>query len=189
MLFDGTSLDGWAKIGPGNFVIEDHLLRTEGGMGLLWYTREKFGNCVIRVEYKVANASSNSGVFVRIAAEPADPGFAVHHGYEIQILDNADEFHRTGAVYTFSPTKPGAAKPPGEWNTMEITLDKAKILVTLNGQQITAFDPATAKIPPRKESSDPQLGPRAEVGYLGLQNHSDKDPVWFRKVSVRPLNR
>ena len=189
VLFDGMSLDGWAKIGPGRFVIEDHLLRTEGGMGLLWYTRQKFGNCVIRVEYKVANENSNSGVFVRIAAEPADPGFAVHHGYEIQIQDNNDEFHRTGAVYSISPAKAGAAKRPGEWNTMEITLNGDRISVSLNGQEITRFDPATAKIPPRKESWEPQLGPRPEVGHIGLQNHSDKDTVWFRKVSVRPLNR
>ena len=116
-------------------------------------------------------------------------GFAVHHGYEIQIQDNNDEFHRTGAVYSISPAKAGAAKRPGEWNTMEITLNGDRISVSLNGQEITRFDPATAKIPPRKESWEPQLGPRPEVGYIGLQNHSDKDTVWFRKVSVRPLNR
>jgi Domain of Unknown Function (DUF1080) len=156
-------------------------------MGLLWYTREKFRNCVIRVEYKVATETSNSGIFVRISGEPADPWFAVHHGYEIQIQDKADDFHRTGAVYSISPAKSGAARPAGEWNAVEITLDAAKILVTLNGRQITAFDPATAKIPPRKESWEPQLTPRAEAGYIGLQNHSDKDTVWFRKVTVRPL--
>ena len=51
-LFDGHSLDGWDHVGPGKFVVEDGLLRTQDGMGLLWYTREKFGDCVIRVIYK-----------------------------------------------------------------------------------------------------------------------------------------
>ena len=35
-------------------MVEDGVLRTEGGMGLLWYSREKLGNCVIRVVYKTA---------------------------------------------------------------------------------------------------------------------------------------
>ena len=94
-----------------------------------------------------------------------------------------------GMLDTWVPAKAGAAKRPGEWNTMEITLNGDRISVSLNGQEITRFDPATAKIPPRKESWEPQLGPRPEVGHIGLQNHSDKDTVWFRKVSVRPLNR
>ncbi len=43
-LFNGKDLEGWKHVGPGSFQIEDGLLKTEGGMGLLWYTREKFGN-------------------------------------------------------------------------------------------------------------------------------------------------
>lgn len=34
-LFDGKTLDGWEHIGPGKMVLEDGVLRTEGGMGLL----------------------------------------------------------------------------------------------------------------------------------------------------------
>ena len=37
-LFDGKSLDGWEHIGPGKMVLDDGLIRTEGGMGLLGYT-------------------------------------------------------------------------------------------------------------------------------------------------------
>jgi hypothetical protein len=35
-LFDGRSLDGWEHVGPGRFVVENGMLRTEGGMGLLY---------------------------------------------------------------------------------------------------------------------------------------------------------
>ena len=42
-LFDGRTLEGWEHVGPGKFVVEDGVLRTEGGMGLLWYAREKLG--------------------------------------------------------------------------------------------------------------------------------------------------
>src|SRR4029077_7475410 len=41
-LFNGRDLDGWEHVGPGQFVIEEGLLKTDGGMCLLWYTRERF---------------------------------------------------------------------------------------------------------------------------------------------------
>ena len=46
----------------------------------------------------------------------------MHHGYEVQICDSQDEYHRTGAVYSLAKTASLASRPPGEWNTMEITL-------------------------------------------------------------------
>src|SRR5580765_3273968 len=50
-LFDGKSLDGWSLVGPGRFVVEDGMLKTEGGMGLLWYTGQPFANTTIRVVF------------------------------------------------------------------------------------------------------------------------------------------
>ena len=38
--------------GPGEIKLEDGELVTYGGMGLLWYTGEKLGNCRIRVVFK-----------------------------------------------------------------------------------------------------------------------------------------
>src|SRR5262249_36245294 len=134
-LFDGKSLEGWEHVGPGTMVLEHGVIRTEGGMGLLWYTQEKLGDCVIRVVYKTSSRRANSGVFVRIADKPKDEWFAVHHGYEIQICDAADELHGTGAVYSLSKATGRPVKPQGEWNTMEITLRGPRILVSLNGAQ------------------------------------------------------
>jgi len=188
-LFDGHSLAGWQHVGPGQLVLEkDGLLKTEGGMGLLWYTPEKFGNCVIRVVYKTAKEDSNSGVFVRIGDKPEDEWWAVHHGYEVQIEDKEDPYHRTGATYSMGAAKAGASKGPGEWNTMEITLDGPVIIVTLNGTEITHFDSNDPSIPPRQKSFEPERGPRPDSGYIGLQNHGANDVVWFKEVSVRPLH-
>ena len=61
-LFDGKGLDGWEHVGPGRFVVEGGQLRTEGGMGLLWYSREKLGDCTIRVVYKLGTPRSNSEI-------------------------------------------------------------------------------------------------------------------------------
>ena len=71
-LFDGKKLAGWEHVGPGKFVVEKGLMKPKGGMGLLWYSPEKFSNAVIRVVYMTEKQDSNSGVFIRIPEKPAD---------------------------------------------------------------------------------------------------------------------
>jgi 3-keto-disaccharide hydrolase len=189
-LFDGKSLDGWEHIGPGKMVLENGQLRTAGGMGLLWYTKEKFGDCVIRVVYKVASKHSNSGIYVRIADKPKDPWFAVHHGFEVQICDADDDYHGTGAIYSLSKSVARPVKPDGEWNTMEITLKGQQVLVSLNSEQVNDFDAEKSQVPKRVKDYEPVRGPRPTSGYIGLQNHGDvtgNSPVYFKEVSVRPL--
>lgn len=187
-LFNGKNLDGWKHLGPGKMVVDDGLIRTEGGMGLLYYTREKFGDCVLKIMYKTTAKSSNSGVFIRIAEEPRDEWYAVHHGYEVQICDSADEFHGTGAIYSLSKRSALPGKV-GEWNTLEITLKGDHVLVSVNGAKVNEFDPK-APVPPRKKDYEPERGPRPTSGYIGIQNHDDYDSeshVLFKEVSVRPL--
>jgi hypothetical protein len=189
-IFDGKSLDGWEHVGPGKMVVRDGLIRTEGGMGLLWYTREKLGDCVIRVVYKTSGRRANSGVFVRIADRPKDPWYAVHHGYEVQISDTDDEYHCTGAIYSLSKATARPSKPAGEWNTLDITLRGQEILIFLNGGQVNRFNPETAEVPARTKDYEPERGPRPPSGYIGLQNHGDvseDDYVVFKEVSVRPV--
>jgi Domain of Unknown Function (DUF1080) len=188
-LFDGKTLDGWEHVGPGKMVVENGLIRTVGGMGLLWYTRAPLGDCKIRVVYKTTSRFSNSGVFIRIADKPKDEWYAVHHGYEVQIDDAADPFHRTGAVYSMAKATAAAGKV-GEWNTMEITLKGQQILVLVNGASVLDLNPETATIPPRTKQWEPQRGPRPTKGYIGLQNHDDvgrSAEVYFKEVAVRPL--
>jgi Domain of Unknown Function (DUF1080) len=187
-LFDGHSLEGWEHVGPGKFVVEDGVLRTEGGMGLLCYTREKLGNCVIRVVYKTANERSNSGVYIRIADRPKEPWFAVHHGFEVQIADQGGDGRGTGSIYTFAKA---AAKPAksGEWNTLEITLTGNRVRTRINDVPVAEFDSSELKPESTEKTGegDPARGPRPDSGYIGLQNHDEKSVVYFKDVSVRPL--
>ena len=190
-LFDGKSLDGWEHVGPGKMVLEGALIRTEGGMGLLWYTREKFGDCTIRVVYKTTHHASNAGVHVRIPDKPKTAWEAVHGGYEVQICDVQDDFHGTGSIYSLSKMTSRPAKPEGEWNTMEITLKGKRVQVAINGVKVNDFDPDTATIPERTKEFEPKRGPRPGSGYIGLQNHDDYDEgkahVYFKEVSVKSL--
>ena len=184
-LFNGKNLDGWQHVGPGEFVIENGMLKTTGGMGLLWYTKEKISNSVVRVVFKVPDpASGNSGIFIRIPTEPTEPWMPVNKGYEVQIDFKENDYHRTGVLYSL--TKALASPQPKEWNTMEITLTDDRTVVTLNGEKITDYKEGDP-VPEKKASSEPDRGKRAAAGYIGLQNHNDKDVVLFRDISIKKL--
>lgn len=183
-LFNGHDLDGWQHIGPGRFVVEDGLLRTEGGMGLLWYTREPIGHALLRVVFRMTGDDPDSGVFIRVPTPPQDPWDAINHGYEIEIGEWPSEYSRTGVVYSFSKALAHPLNPKGEWNTMEILIDGPLTQVHLNGVLVTDYREGQP-VPPRStEPGDPAAGPRPDQGYIGLQNHPG-GAVWFREISVR----
>jgi len=187
-LFNGQSLSGWEHVGPGRFTVEpDGTLKTNGGMGLLWYANEKVGNSVLRIVYKVTHPESNSGVFIRIADKPKDEWYAVHNGYEVQILDQGpDDWHQTGAIYSLSKASKNAARPVGQWNTLDIRLEGQRTVVSLNGEVINEFRGGQA-VPERQHWYEPERGPRPDAGYIGLQNHDEKSTVYFKEISVHPL--
>ncbi|MEO8660656.1 MAG: DUF1080 domain-containing protein [Bryobacteraceae bacterium] len=183
-LFDGKSLDGWTHVGPGNFVVENGLLKTEGGMGLLWYKGEQLGNATIRVVFKTMTEHGNSGVYIRMAEPPPDPWYGVHNGYEVQIDAGGDEWHCTGALYSLSKVSKRNQKPNGEWNTMEVTLKGQVTTVFLNGEKVNEFHGDQA-VPPRQKWFEPVRGPRPDSGYFGLQNHDGASTVYFKEVAIK----
>lgn len=196
-LFNGTDLSGWTHVGKGSVVVEDGLLKTVGGMGLLYYAAEPLGDCVIRVVYRTSTVDDNSGVFVRIPAPPADAWQGVHTGYEIQILENfpasyvlsehqrrfGTSWHTTGAIYSMSPALATPQKPVGEWNTMEIELRGPRTVIRLNGVLVNDFVEGST-VPPREHSYEPVRGRRPDVGYIGIQNHHEPQTVYFKEITV-----
>ncbi len=187
-LFNGKDMDGWKHVGPGSFTVEDGLLRSHGGMGLLYWTKEPFGNCTLHVVFKTTKADTNSGVFIRIDGPPKDEWYAVHHGYEVQVLDSGDDWHMTGAIYSISKATEHASKPAGEWNVMDITLDGPRTVVTLNGKKINDYTEGQP-VPERKQWYEPERGRRVNAGYFGVQNHDDTSSVYFKEISVLPLKK
>jgi hypothetical protein len=173
-------------IGPGGFKLENGELVTDGGMGLFWYTREKFGDCRIRVVFQPTTARDNSGVFIRIPEPPKDPWDAVHRGYEVQIENRGDKWHRTGCLYSISEAKNIVNARVNEWNEMIITLDGPRTLVEVNGKLVTDYTEGDP-VPPKTKDYEPNRGARPNSGYIGLQNHDDQGRVHFREVSIAPL--
>jgi hypothetical protein len=190
-LFDGKDLNGWKHVGPGSMTVENGIIRTHGGMGLLYWTGGKVGDCTIKVVYRMRDFNDNSGVFVRIPEAPTEPWMPVNKGYEVQIDNHPEtsgenEYHVTGTLYSLTKPLAKPGKPGPEWNTMEITLDGPRTIVTVNGVKVTDYTEGQP-VPAKKFDFEPQRGRRPDTGYFGLQNHSDNDIVFFKEVAIKPL--
>lgn len=192
-LFNGKDLTGWKHVGGGSRFVENGLLSSKGGMGLLYWTGGKLGNCQIKVVYKMQKFNSNAGIFVKVPVEPKEEWMPVFYGYEVQIdnhpeTSGEDEYHISGTLYAFTKPKSKPGKPGPEWNTMLITLDGPRTIVYLNDELVTDYREGEP-VPSRKFDFEPYPGRRPDSGYFGLQNHGDEDVVYFKEVSVRPLKK
>jgi sugar phosphate isomerase/epimerase len=174
----------------GSWAMKDGVLTRKGG-GDIW-TKEKFGDFVLDLEFKT-DTESNSGVFFRTG----DIADFVQTGIEVQILDyvGSDEAKSKGAcgaIYDcLAPTK-YMVKKTGEWNRYTITCKANKIYVVFNGEQIIDMNldlwTEAHKNPdgtPNKFNAAYKDMPR--VGHIGLQDHGD--PIWFRNIKIKSLDK
>jgi hypothetical protein len=184
-LFNGKDLSGWKMAGPGRFIVENGMLKTEGGMGLLYYEKQKLGNGTLKVVYKTTGPRDNSGIVIRLPEPPPDAWYGVHNGYEVQIDAGGDEWHSTGAIYSISKVSERRQKPAGEWNTVEIELRGPVTVISVNGVKVNEYKEGQP-VPPRRMWYEPVRGPRPDTGYIGLQNHDAGSTVYFKEVSFRP---
>jgi hypothetical protein len=172
------SKHGWNHYGPGNFILDEKtgILKSQGSMGLLWYSRKIFDDFVLELEFKCTQADTNSGIFLRVPGIPSSDDY-IYHSFEVQIYDCGSGIHKTGAVYDAEAPKTDAIKPTGEWNHYKITFRGGRIQVELNGMEVVDWE---AK--PMGKIKD-----FTTEGYIGLQNHDSISPVFFRNIYVKEL--
>jgi Domain of Unknown Function (DUF1080) len=185
-LFDGHTLQGWKHVGAGSFTVEHGLLKTQGGMGLLYSLVGPVPDCEIKVVYRMEHQNDNSGVFIRIPSEPTEPWMPVNRGYEVQIDNNEDDYHVTGTLYSLTRPLAKPGKPGPEWNTMVIRIEGTRTQVFVNDEKVTDYIEGQP-VPDKKFPYEPDRGPRPDKGWVGLQNHSDKDVVYFKTVEMLKL--
>lgn len=173
------SKHGWNHYGPGYFELDEAtgVLKSHGGMGLLWYSAKEYGDFVLELDFKCSDVSANSGVFVRVPGVPTSDDY-IYHSFEIQIDDASEGIHHTGAVYDAEAPSEAASVPPGEWNHFKITFLGNHIEVELNGVKVIDWDAE-----PRGKVMD-----FADRGYIGLQNHGEESIVYFRNIFVKELS-
>jgi Domain of Unknown Function (DUF1080) len=128
------------------------------------------------------------------ACSSAFPSSHAKSGYEVQIdnhpdTSGEDEYHETAMLYSLTkPLVKNAWKPGPEWNSMDITVDGPRTIVVLNGIKVTDFKEGDP-VPARKFDFEPQRGPRPMFGWIGVQNHSDDDIVFFKEVAIKPSQK
>ncbi len=130
-LFDGRTLNGWRLRDPkakNGWAVENGelvVVQPKGNSDLV--SEKTFQDLKLHIEFNV-DKGSNSGVYLR-------------GRYEVQILDNPDrkmalDPHGCGAIYSRLAPKVDAAKPAGEWQTLDVTFIGRHVTVVLNGTQI-----------------------------------------------------
>jgi hypothetical protein len=193
VLLPAKNLDGFTigvrgedPKGPSKvFTFEDGMVKVAGGKAGQITTKEDYSNYRLVAEYKwdAESKSRDSGIFVHASVPEKGPvrAFEVNllngakgaYSGEIWILDGPNaKLTVNGAVKSKGgiPTKDRKdhEKPLGEWNTMEITCDGAKVEVKVNGNvtlEGTDADPKSGKV--------------------CLQ--SNRGVIYFRKLELHPL--
>src|SRR6185295_2723399 len=112
-LFNGRDLAGWKprhdSIKNGWQIQEGVLTNATPGNDLL--TEKKFNDFKLHAEFRYPRGS-NGGIYLR-------------GRYEAQIEDNFGEeadSHRIGGIYGFLTPRINAAKPAGQWQSLDLTL-------------------------------------------------------------------
>jgi hypothetical protein len=146
-LFEGKDIDQWVIENDGQFVVEDGLLKLNGGTGWL-RSKETFDDYTLVVELRFLEEGANSGIFVRTGptSNDDDKGWP-NDGYQIQCMDTITGETPLGTMilYGAPPAEheidlealKRAYEPTGEWHSFEITCRGEKITVKLNGKTIT----------------------------------------------------
>jgi hypothetical protein len=166
-LTNDRQTNGWSVV---DGVLVNDPVKKEGqriSYGNLRTDRE-FEDFNLKLEVNVP-AHSNSGVYLR--------GM-----YEVQVSDTYGQpldSHNMGALYSRITPAVNAEKPPGEWQTMDITLYQRHVTVVLNGKTIIDNKPVYG--PTGGALTSDVFAP----GPLYLQG--DHGKVSYRNVVITPI--
>lgn len=173
---------------PTAWTVQNGVIEPTGKKGDLW-TKEKYGDFILDLEFKAPQEKTNSGVFLRCT----DPRQWLNSSIEIQILQKPElnKTHNTGAIYDVKGVASNAVKAVGEWNRMTIIARNNMIYVMLNGHQVNFINldqwTEAGKNPDgSKNKFKNAYKDMARKGVLGLQFHGDM--VAFRNVKVKSLD-
>jgi uncharacterized caspase-like protein len=193
VLFDGSDLSAWTSVSgnPAAWMIQGDVLEVVPKTGDI-RTKEVFKDYQLHVEFNLAympnqsgQARSNSGVFL-------------NGQYEIQILDSVNNptfaTGGCGAICYFKDPDQNVCKPPGEWQTYDITfhsprldafgrvIEKPRVTIFWNGVKVHN-DVEIDRVPDRRNATIPMLA----TGPIELQDHPTGARVRFRNIWIKRL--
>lgn len=185
-LFNGKDLSNWNFVVENNsepankvYSVVDGVINVKGSPLGYMYTKDKYQDFILHVEWRWAEGASNSGIFLLIE----DPQNPFPNGIECQLhAGNAGDLVLLGGsdleefVLAEGQERPkfpivkkrnaSNEKPAGEWNSADISVKDGVINVYINGKHQNI---GTNKI---------------KSGHIGLQ--SEGKAVQFRNVTLMP---
>jgi hypothetical protein len=185
-LFNGKDLSNWNFVVKDDAVpagqvysVEDGTILIQGAPFGYMYTKKKYGNGVLEVEWRWVDAATNSGIFLLIE----DPKNPFPNGIECQLHagDAGDLVLLGGSDLAEFKLPEGQERPEfpvvrkqnasseketGQWNRAEIHVKDGLITVHING---TLQNSGTNRV---------------KEGYIGLQSEGSK--IQFRNVTFTP---
>jgi hypothetical protein len=186
-LFNGKDLSNWNFVIEGTTIpagdvysVQDGVILIQGKPLGYMYTKKKYKNYVLELEWSWIDEPSNSGIFIHIA----DPKNPFPNGIEVQLKagnagdlvllggSDLDEFvlPADGKRPNFPVIKKreeSNEKPVGQWNKAKIEVNDGKITVYING---VLQNVGTNKV---------------KEGHIGLQ--SEGDLIQFKNIIVQKL--
>ncbi len=212
LLFDGKSTDQWRGINQAVFPASGWKVENgdliacvyggaESGNGGDIITKNKYGNFILKWEWRMETKGGNSGVkyFVQ---EGVGNNKGYGYGLEYQLLDDKfhewmlqgkmkpNDFHTLGALYEIYPASPQKRPSPlGLWNESMIVSNGSHVEHWLNGQKILEYERGgadfKAKIAASKFKDVEGYGILPQ-GHLLLQDHGSV--IHYRNLKIKQLN-
>lgn len=158
MLFDGSGLGGWWYTSSSNlplnkvWTIDDGVLSGNGtDQGALLHKLDTSDFC-LSLEWRLKGMGGDSGVFFGV--EDAEKAHQMKF-VEVQLYDGhagdiwlrGDRLYKQGlkeqAQGMFAATQRPPEKPPGQWNHLEVRIEKGSLRCSINGalcNEISGFD-------------------------------------------------
>jgi hypothetical protein len=168
-LFNGKDLSGWKKRNPNSqngWAVQDGLL-TNAKPGNDLISEREFTDFKLRAVFRYPKGS-NSGIYLR-------------GRYEAQIEDDygrEPDSHYIGGIYGFLTPRVNAAKPAGEWQTMELTLVGRVVTIVLNGEPVIERQAIPGITGGALDSDEAKPGP--------LMIQGDHGQVQFKQLTLTP---
>ncbi len=164
-LFDGATLFGWQPHSQADWKVEDGAITVTSGEKGLICTSVRFADYVLKADFQAAKGT-NSGIFLRTAPIVGKDDITTKC-YELNIASSDNPFP-TGSLVGRQKAK--EVPESDQWQSFEVTVDGGKVTVTLNGEEVLAYE-------------DPQPISR---GHIGLQLNEGR--VAFKNIKLKPLN-
>lgn len=199
LLFDGKTTNGWHvynKNSDGSaWKVDDGTLHfdptVKDGAGDIVSDGE-FENFHLKLDWKL-EPGGNSGIMF-LAQEDKKYKYAYYTGPEMQMIDNnahpdaKNPKHRSGDLYDMISASPESSTPIGQWNSIEIIVNNAKLQMKVNGTTVVTTtmwnDNWRDMISKSKFKTLKDFGVFRK-GRFDLQDHGNK--VWFRNIKIKNL--